>query len=144
MNREDLRKKGKYHIEQMKKDLDIFGAYQSTREDELIPNLDYEAWTKKETGTPDGSRRFERIDRVSHDASADKFDKLKLAARQERVYDANAAMKAIQNQMVIDSTVDFSQHLQKAADRIKNPKAYPPIDRIPLGLTPEQQQEWKV
>lgn len=36
MNREDLRKKGKYHIEQMKKDLDIFGAYQSTREDELI------------------------------------------------------------------------------------------------------------
>lgn len=54
------------------------------------PDIPYEAILKKSLGTDEGSRRFERIDRVSLDVSKDNFDKLKIEGKNQRVYDARA------------------------------------------------------
>lgn len=54
------------------------------------PDIPYEKMLKQELGTDEGTRRFERIDRVSLDVSKDNFDKLKLEGKDHRVYDVVA------------------------------------------------------
>lgn len=113
--RKDFLIKDKYNFEQLKKDNDLLGAYASTQEEDAVSNVDFEAMTKEQLGTPTGERRFERVDRVSHDAPADKFDKLKLQLRQGRVYDQVAAINLAHNQAIMESAIDFTEHLRNAA-----------------------------
>ena len=51
----------------------------------VIPDIPFDTILKTEKGTFEGTRRFERIDRVSLDVSKDSFDKLKLEGKQGRV-----------------------------------------------------------
>ena len=66
-----------------------------------VPDISYDKILKQEKGTYEGSRRFERIDRVSLDVSKNNFDKLKLEGRVGRVYDFDASMKSIQSPSII-------------------------------------------
>ena len=53
----------------------------------VVPDIPMEQIIKQELGTHEGTRRFERIDRVSLDVSKSNFDKLKVRGKNERVYD---------------------------------------------------------
>ena len=61
----------------------------------VIPDIPFDTILKTEKGTFEGTRRFERIDRVSLDVSKDSFDRLKLEGKQGRVYDFQSALESI-------------------------------------------------
>lgn len=61
----------------------------------VIPDIPFDKILKTEKGTFEGTRRFERIDRVSLDVSKDSFDRLKLEGKQGRVYDFQSALESI-------------------------------------------------
>lgn len=83
------------------------------------PDIPYEAILKKELGTDEGSRRFERIDRVSLDVSKDNFDKLKIEGNNERVYDVKAQIASLNNSEVTRTVTQFDKHLNKSLLRYK-------------------------
>lgn len=82
----------------------------------MMPNLDLETAVKQARGQYEGTRRFERVDRVSLDSEKDHFDKLKLKLRNERVYDEEAMSKATQNGLVMEEAADMAEY---AKDGIK-------------------------
>lgn len=85
----------------------------------VIPDIPFDTILKTEKGTFEGTRRFERIDRVSLDVSKDSFDKLKLEGKQGRVYDFQAALESITNPKIMKASLSLNDHLEKSLIRVR-------------------------
>jgi hypothetical protein len=85
----------------------------------VVPDIPFDTILKTEKGTFEGTRRFERIDRVSLDLSKDSFDRLKLEGKQGRVYDFQAALESITNPKIMKASLSLSGHLEKSLIRVR-------------------------
>jgi hypothetical protein len=117
MTREEIEMRRSPHpFTALQEDADALSLNKPELEDDVMPAIDFDAFTKENQGTHEGTRRFERVDRVSLDAEHDRFNKLKLEARHGRVYDQLAAQAVIENATIAESTHDLTTHMMEAVE----------------------------